>query len=144
MPLLRLARRPALELSPSATVMDAIHLMVDKSAGAVVVTEHGKLAGIFTERDVMTKIVLRGLDSNKTRLIEVMTTNVHHIKPDTHVADAITLMSENRIRHLPVVDENDQVLGMLSLRYLLHDRLEDLFTQLKGLEQYMTTEGPGG
>jgi CBS domain-containing protein len=124
--------------------MDSIRLMTERSAGAVAITEGTRLTGIFTERDVMKKIVLAGLDANKTRLSDVMTTSVASIPETASASEALTLMSERRFRHLPVVNAGGEILGMLSLRYLLHDRLEDTFNELRSLEAYMTADGPGG
>lgn len=144
MSLLRLARTPALVLPCEATVMDAIRLMVQESAGAVAVVEGRRLSGIFTERDVMKKVVLEGLDPAMTPLRNVMTPNVTSVTDALDVNAAIAMMSEKRIRHIPIVNEDKEVQGMLSLRYLLHDRLEDMLNELRGLEAYMNADGPGG
>lgn len=144
MSLLRLARRPALSLTQDATVMDAVRLMSENQAGAVVITEGKRLLGIFTERDVMKKIVLPGLDARTTKLGSVMTREVTCITDDTPASGALTLMSEKRIRHLPVLVQSGEVGGLLSIRFLMHDRLEDMLNELRSLEAYTDADGPGG
>lgn len=144
MPLLRLARTPPLTITRDSTVMDAVKLMVDHKVGAVSVTEGAKLIGIFTERDVMKKIVFTGMDPSATKISDVMTTEITRATSDMSVSEAIKLLSEHRIRHLPITTPEGEIKGMISLRFLMHDRLEDLMTELSSVTSYLGADGPGG
>ena len=144
MELLRLVRKPQVTVTPEVTIMHAINVMIEHQAGAAAVVMDGKLVGIFTERDVMTKIVARNLDPNTTQISKVMATDIKKIVRNGTVAQAIKIMSEHRIRHIPLVAEDNEFLGMISLRFLLHDRLDDLVDQLQSMDAYMTADGPGG
>lgn len=144
MSLLRLARKPPITVGIDATVMEAITVMVEGQVGAVTVTENKKLKGIFTERDVMKKVVHAGLDAKTTKVRDIMTAEVTTVTDEMDVSEAMTIMSERRIRHLPVLNEQGEIEGMISLRYLHHDRMEDLFSELSSLNAYFTADGPGG
>jgi len=142
--LLKLARKPPITVGRDATVMDAIDTMFDAHVGAVAVVEGSKLIGIFTERDVLRKVVHEGRDAKTAPVSELMTTEMILADDDMSVGDALSLMSEKRIRHLPVVAKDGSLEGMVSLRYLLHDRQDALLNELTSLESYMGADGPGG
>ena len=144
MSLLRMSRKPPITISPDATILEAIQLMSDERVGAVAITQDGKLEGIFTERDVMKKVILSGVNPSETPLREVMTTEIKTATDAASVADAMELLSRHRIRHLPIVDDAGHIEGMLSLRYLLHDRMDELLNELQGLDSYLGADGPGG
>ena len=144
MSLLRMSRKPPITISPDATILEAIQLMSDQRVGAVAITQDGKLEGIFTERDVMKKVILSGVNPGETPLREVMTTEIKTATDAASVADAMELLSRHRIRHLPIVDDAGHIEGMLSLRYLLHDRMDELLNELQGLDSYLGADGPGG
>lgn len=144
MSILKTADVPPAVVEPTTTVLEAIELMVRKRVGAVVVLQQGRLAGIFTERDVMLRVVLTKRDPSATTMAEVMTSSVESATEDTTAGEALGLMLERHIRHLPIVDPQGQVLGMLSIRNLLQSRVEDLTQQLDSLENYLTADGPGG
>ncbi len=144
MSLTRLTRKPLLTIAPERTIADAVGLLVEHRAGALAVTEGQKLVGIFSERDVMKRVVIEGMDPKTTRLADVMTTQIITATESTPINEAINLMSQHRIRHLPLVDAEGNLLGMVSLRYLLHDRLEELFEELRSLDAFIHADGPGG
>jgi CBS domain-containing protein len=100
---------------PDETVCAAAKRMADNKCGSVLVMEDGRMAGIFTERDVMVRVVAAGLDPAKTRVCEVMTTDPQTISAEAPVAEAVRRMDEGAFRHLPVIDGNE-VLGVLSIR----------------------------
>jgi CBS domain-containing protein len=128
-----------------ASVADAIHKMLDFHVGAVaVIDSERRVAGIFTERDVLRKFSLSGRDPAKTLLRELMTTPVELATATTGPAEALLTMMERHFRHLPVVDGNARLLGMLSIRNLLEWRVEDLNRELGSLEQYVSNDAPGG
>lgn len=143
--LVKLARRPPITVGPDVTVMQAIDVMFDAHVGAVAVVEgKAKLLGIFTERDVLRKIIHEGRNAKSVQVSDVMTTEMIVADDGLSVGDALNLMSEKRIRHLPVLDKDGNIEGMVSLRYLLHDRQDAMLNELMSLESYMGADGPGG
>ncbi|HUJ96507.1 MAG TPA: CBS domain-containing protein, partial [Terriglobales bacterium] len=103
-----------------------------------------RVAGIFTERDVLRKLVLSGHDPETTPVRDLMTTPVELATLETGPGEALATMVERHFRHLPVVDGDGKLLGMLSIRNLLEWRIGDLSQELDSLEQYMANDGPGG
>lgn len=95
-------------------IIDAVKVMAEKNYGAVLVTTKGKLAGIFTERDLMRRVAADGLDMKKKKLKDVMSKNVKTAKTTDKVADCMRRMSQGRFRHMPVLDAKGKVKGMLS------------------------------
>ena len=123
-----------LSIAPEATVFAAIKLMSEKNVGALLVMEGEKLAGIITERDYTRKVILEGRSSKETLVKDIMTENVHVIRPDNTKEECMTLMIEKRISHLPVI-EKDRIIGMVTIgdvvRAMLteqHFTIEDLQT----------------
>ena len=128
-----------------ATVADAIHTMLDYHVGAVgVVDGEGRVAGIFTERDVLRKLSLTKLDPEKTPVRDLMTTPVEMATEETGAGEAMATMVERHFRRLPVVNGNGKLLGILSIRNLLEWRIDGLTQELDSLEQYVSNDGPGG
>jgi len=144
MDLLKIASVPAATVSPETTVLEAVRLMSDERVGAVAVTRDGKLTGIFTERDLMIRVVLKGRDPGATPVGDVMTGQCISAKKDMSMGAALQLMTERHFRHLPVVDENDRVLGLLSIRNLLHNRVDKLSQELDSVVSFFTADGGGG
>lgn len=142
--ILKIADVPPAVVGPTVTVLEAIEEMVRKRVGAVAVVQAGQLMGIFTERDVMLRVVLARRDPTSTKVVDVMTSKVEIGTEETTAGEALTLMLERHIRHLPIVDSKGQILGMLSIRNLLQNRVDDLSQQLDSLETYLTADGPGG
>jgi CBS domain-containing protein len=128
-----------------ASVADAIHKMLDHHVGAVaVVDSEYRVAGIFTERDVLRKMALSHVDPKVTSVRELMTTPVEMATRGTGAGEALSIMLERHFRHLPVADDNGKLLGILSIRNLLEWRVDDLSHELDALEQYVSNDGPGG
>ncbi len=144
MNLLKIADVPPAEVSPTTTVLEAVELMVRRRVGAVAVVAENRLAGIFTERDLMVRVVLARRDPATTTMAEVMTTSVESASEETTAGEALALMIERHFRHLPILDVQGGVLGMLSIRNLLESRVADLTRELDSLETYLTADGPGG
>jgi len=116
-----------------ATVDDAIRTMIDKAVGAVaVVDEHGVVAGMFTERDVLAKFALSGRDPKATPVRELMSSIVEMATEATTPSEALEVMLERHYRHMPIVDERGKVLGICSIRNILEARIDDLLAQLDG------------
>jgi CBS domain-containing protein len=101
-------------ITPDASVYDALRMMADKDVGALLVLENDKLAGIISERDYARKIILVGKSSRDTLVSEIMTSRLFTIHPDQTVEEAMELMTNKRVRHLPVVAD-DKVLGVISI-----------------------------
>ena len=101
-------------VSPDATVFDALKLMAEKEIGALVVLEDEKMVGIMSERDYARKVILKGKASKETQVRDIMSSKVIHIDPDAKVEKCLGLMTKNRFRHLPVLEE-DRLVGILSI-----------------------------
>ena len=144
MNVIKIARVPATTVGPDETVIDGIRAMQKATVGAVLVVDGGQPLGIFSERDVMLRVVSEDKDPKTTTMSEVMTGSVLTIHKDTSTDDALKIMGERQIRHLPVVNDAGQVEGMLSIRHLLLDKVEHLTQELDSLEAYLTVDGIGG
>jgi CBS domain-containing protein len=119
-----------------ASVADAIRTMLDQHVGAVgVVDREGRIAGIFTERDVLRKLSLSGRDPASTPVREVMTTPVEMATLVTTPVEALATMVERHYRHLPVIGDDGKMLGMLSIRNVLEAKIDDLTRQLGGVKE---------
>lgn len=145
MSVLDLCDREIAAVPMEATVADAIHKMLDFHVGAVaVVDSEYRVAGIFTERDVLRKMSLTRLDPQTTSIRDLMTTPVEMATRETGPGEALSIMLERHFRHLPVADDNGKLLGILSIRNLLEWRVDELSRELDSLEQYVSNDGPGG
>lgn len=126
-------------IAPSAMVWDAIKSMSEKGVGALLVTEDHKLVGIISERDYMRKVALLGRSSKSTEVKEIMTADPITVTPEETMEACMALMTEKRIRHLPVVS-NGKLFGMLSIRDLLESTMEEQKHLIEQLEQYIRGE----
>jgi CBS domain-containing protein len=144
MNLLKIAHVPPICVSPDATVLDAIEASLPARVGAVAVVEGDSLVGIFTERDVMLKVVYKKLDASKTRIREVMTAPVISIAPTLPPREVLTLMLDKHIRHLPISEDGKTVAGMLSIRNILQFMVNDLTENLHHMQAFIGADSPGG
>lgn len=124
-------------IAPDASVMDALRLMAEKEVGALAVTEDGKLVGIISERDYARKVVLKGRASRDTRVQEIMATRVICTQIDQTVDECMALMTEKRIRHLPVMSDG-QMVGMVSVGDLVKSIIADQQFVIDQLVRYIT------
>ncbi|RZL41659.1 MAG: CBS domain-containing protein [Variovorax sp.] len=124
--------------SPDATVFDALHVLADHEVGALVVLRGDVLAGVFSERDYTRKVALQGRNSRDVKVADIMTADVFTVTPDTPTQECMALMSQKRIRHLPVVD-GARVVGMLSIRDLMDDLIADHEQTIDQLRTYIQT-----
>jgi CBS domain-containing protein len=124
-------------VSPEATVFDAIHLMADKNVGALPVLSGGRLIGIFTERDYTRKIALAGKTSKQTSVKEILSPDVITVAPDESVEECMRLMTEHRIRHLPVL-QNDEVVGIISIGDLVNWTISMQDAAIAQMENYIS------
>ncbi|HSG76016.1 MAG TPA: CBS domain-containing protein [Burkholderiales bacterium] len=125
------------KISPTASVFDAVKLMADKNIGAVLVGEGADIAGIFTERDYARKIVLMSKSSKETPVREAMTAQVRYVRPEQTSEECMALMTENRVRHLPVMAEG-KLVGLVSIGDLVKDVISEQKFLIEQLEQYIT------
>ena len=125
--------------TPEASVFDAIKLMADKNIGALVVMEAEQVAGIITERDYARKIVLMSRSSKQTPVREVMTSAVMYVRPDQTSEECMVLMTQNRLRHLPVIDDG-RLLGIISIGDLVKDIIAEQRFTIEQLEHYISGE----
>ena len=139
-----ISSRSALTVPRTSTVMDAIRTMAGAKSGSVLVVDGDRLVGIFSERDVMFRVVLEGRHPDYTTVEEVMTSSVLTIPPETTSDDVLRIMHQSHIRHLPVVDNRGHVLSVVSMRGLLQEKIDELNIQLDSLESYITADGIGG
>ncbi len=121
---------------PTATVLDAAHVMNDKGIGGVVVLDGATLVGIFTERDIMRRVVAANRDPAQTLVSDVMTTDCVTILPDVQIAVCRAMMSTRRIRHLPVVHDGGLV-GMITSGDVLAFEVTQAEAQIEQLEKYV-------
>ncbi|MCK5365546.1 MAG: CBS domain-containing protein, partial [Gammaproteobacteria bacterium] len=111
-------------LGPEDSVYDAIELMANKEVGALVVTDGDSLVGVLSERDYARKVVLQGRSSKGTKIKEIMTSRVAYARPEQTVEECMALMTDKRIRHLPVMD-GDELLGVISIGDLVKAIIEE-------------------
>ena len=124
-------------VTPDTTVFDALRTMADKRIGAVLVIEAGKLVGLFSERDYARKIILVGKSSKDTPVREIMSSKLVCVRPDQFTADCMTLMTENRIRHLPVV-HGDKLLGVVTIGDVVKAIIAEKEEEIDQLHSYIT------
>ena len=124
-------------VSPDTSVFDALGLMAEKNLGALVVLEQEKIAGIFSERDYARKVILKGKASRDTSVKEIMTTDVTCVHPGQSVEECMALMTDKRIRHLPVLEE-EKLVGVISIGDVVKAIISDREFMIKQLENYIT------
>ncbi|MCA9742091.1 MAG: CBS domain-containing protein [Deferribacteres bacterium] len=144
MNLLKIARKPPIIVLPQDSVMKAVEKMVKNKVGGVAVEENGVLVGIFTERDLQTRVVHKHLSALDTPVSEVMTRDPHTAPVEMEASAAFEFMTSQHFRHLPIVDENGKILGMLSVRHLMARIVEYLSHELESMNAYIGADGIGG
>ena len=133
-----LFRKPSVlwSIAPGATVYEAIKLMAEKNIGALLVMVEGRLAGVVTERDYTRKVALHGKTSRETRVWEIIPQEIVTVTPDDTVEDCMKLMTEKRLRHLPVV-EGTNVVGLVSIGDLVNWIISTQSAHIEQMEQYI-------
>ena len=124
-------------ISPGATVYEALELMADKNIGAVLVIDQGALVGILSERDYARRVILKGLASKDIPVRRIMTERVICVRTDQTAQDCMALMTDKRIRHLPVLQE-DQLVGVISIGDIVKAIISDQEFTIEQLENYIT------
>ena len=123
-------------IAPEATVFEAIKLMAEKNIGALLVMSGGRLFGVFTERDYTRKVALQGKTSKETSVFEIITDKPVTVSPDETVEDCMRLMTENRVRHLPVM-EGANVVGIVSIGDVVNWIISTQNAAIEQMEQYI-------
>ena len=131
--------RAPLSVSPDDSVFSALELMATHDIGAVLAMRDGQLAGIFSERDYARKVILLGKSSKETLVREIMTEKVLYALPEQTTDQAMALMTEKHIRHLPVLDASKNVLGMVSIGDLVKETISQQAFLIQQLEQYIAS-----
>jgi CBS domain-containing protein len=128
-------------IAPNSTVFEAIQLMADKNVGALPVIEKGELVGIISERDYTRKVILKGKSSKDTPVTDIMTRQPVTVHPDDSVGECMHVMTEKRIRHLPVM-EGAKMVGLLSIGDLVRRIISAQTATIDNLEKYITGDYP--
>ena len=126
-----------LSIAPEATVYDAMKRMAEKNVGALLVLEGGNVAGIMSERDYARKVILQGRSSREMKVSEIMTSPVRCVPPQTKNEECMAIMTEHRLRHLPVMD-GDELIGVVSIGDLVKDIISEQQFIIEQLEHYIT------
>ena len=124
-------------VAPSSTVYDAIKVMAERNVGALPVVSDGVVVGIFTERDYTRKVALHGKSSKDTQVWEIVSNQVVTVSPEDSVEDCMRLMTENRVRHLPVI-QNSELVGIISIGDLVNWTISSQEATIAQMEQYIT------
>lgn len=134
--IIKLKGNEVFTISPNITVFDALKILAEKNIGALIVTENDKVVGIFSERDYARKIILKGKSSIVTTVSELMTTDVLYVSPADSIDDCMDLMSDNHIRHIPVIEE-EKLVAVISIGDVVKHIIKHQKFQIRELEKYI-------
>lgn len=124
-------------IPPETIVFDALKIMAEKNVGALVVLDGSEVAGILSERDYARKVILHGKSSRELTAREIMSTDVYFVRPEENIADCMALFTNKRVRHLPVL-QNDQLIGIISIGDVVKAVIAEQEYTIKHLENYIT------
>ena len=130
--------REVLSIEGRATVYEAIAKMVEGNVGALLVNEDGRLAGIVTERDYLRRVTLEGRDERTTPVREIMSPELVYVGPDATIDECMAIMTERRIRHLPVLADGRKVVGIVSIGDLVKFQSKEQSVQIQFLTEYIS------
>jgi CBS domain-containing protein len=130
--------REVLSIEGRATVYEAIAKMVEGNVGALLVNEDGRLAGIVTERDYLRRVTLEGRDERTTPVREIMSPELVYVGPDATIDECMAIMTERRIRHLPVLTDGREVVGIVSIGDLVKFQSKEQSVQIQFLTEYIS------
>lgn len=129
--------RDVWRIHPDATVFEAIKELADRNVGSLVVMDGDRVVGIFTERQYARGVYLKGKSSPDTLVRDIMETNVAYVRPEHTVAECMALMTEKRFRHLPVLDNDQRLVGIVSIGDLVKSTIADQKFVIEQLEQFI-------
>lgn len=135
--LLRAKGHEILSVSPEVPVFEALQMMADKNVGALLVVEGGSLVGIFSERDYARKVILKGKTSKETPVREIMSSHVLYVRPHQTIEDCMALMTDKRVRHLPVLDD-EKLVGVISIGDVVKAVIAEQEFVIEQLQNYIT------
>jgi CBS domain-containing protein len=130
--------RDVLRIDGSATVLDAVKAMVEGNVGALIVTEGGQLAGIVTERDYMRRVTLEGRDERTTPVRDIMSAPFVYVAPDVTIDECMAIMTERRFRHLPVLEDENELVGIVSIGDVVKFQSQEQGVQIKFLTEFIS------
>ena len=128
-----------LRIDASATVLDAVRRMVESNVGSLLVTEEGKVAGIVTERDYLRRVTVEGRTEEETKVREIMSAPLVYVTPDTSIDECMAVMTERRIRHLPVLTDDREVAGIVSIGDVVKFQSKQQSSQIRLLTDYISS-----
>ena len=135
--LLRTKGQQVLSVSPDMPVFEALGVMADKNVGALLVVEGERLVGVFSERDYARKVILKGKSSKDTPVQEIMSSHVLYVRPEQTIEDFMALMTDKRVRHLPVMEEG-RVVGVISIGDVVKAIIAEQEFIIEQLQNYIT------
>ena len=135
--LLRTKGQAILSVSPDIPVFEALQVMAEKNVGALLVVEGGELVGIFSERDYARKVILKGKSSKDTPVQEIMSSHVLYVRPEQTIEDCMALMTDKRVRHLPVLDQG-KLVGVISIGDVVKALIDEQQFIIEQLQNYIT------
>jgi len=130
------SKRPVYSVGPNATVREALEIMAQQNIGALLVLDDRSLAGIFSERDYARKVVLKGKSSNDAKVSEIMTSKVITINTKHTIDQCMQIMTDNHIRHLPIVNDQD-VMGLISIGDVVREMMDHQKSMIEQLQSYI-------
>ena len=137
MQLLRTKGQQVLSVAPDIPVFEALEVMADKNVGALLVVEDERLVGVFSERDYARKVILKGKSSKDTPVREIMSSHVLYVRPEQTIEDCMALMTDKRVRHLPVMEEG-RVVGVISIGDVVKAIIAEQEFIIEQLQNYIT------
>ncbi len=135
--LLRTKGQQVLSVAPDLPVFEALEVMADKNVGALLVVEGERLVGVFSERDYARKVILKGKSSKDTPVREIMSSHVLYVRPEQTIEDCMALMTDKRVRHLPVMEEG-RVVGVISIGDVVKAIIAEQEFIIEQLQNYIT------
>ena len=142
--ILEIAHRPAISIKSESTIKEAVGTMMFRKVNALPVIDNGKLVGMISERDLVHRIIAKGLSPEKTKVGAVMTKKVKTGTEKTTQEQALRIMHDGDFRHLPIVNSKNEVLGVLSVKDILKHQIAELDQENKSLAAYVSADGIGG
>ena len=130
--------KPIAAIDPDATVLHALEIMAENDVGALLVLDGERLAGVFSERDYARKVILQGKSSKELKVREIMTDKVFYVTPETSIEQCMAIMTDKHIRHLPILENGEKVLGIISIGDVVKETISQQQFIINQLESYIT------